>query len=537
MFWALLFFACSGSCTSDNETEAATVKVIPAAELDPHRARCSAHSGAKQPDVVFVTIDTVRADRLGYAGHSSARTPNLDALAARGQAFLQATTPLPRTTPALASMLTGLWPHHHGSREVGDRMNARRTIATELEQRGWRTVALSAMQVASPEQGFDVGFDSYEVHHDERADRLTDLALARVDEVDKNCPLFLWVHYADPHFPYLPPARWEDQPEAPGCRALAKKATNPKFRRYRLFSNQRNMASSVLDECKALYDAEIAFTDHAVGKLMAGLGERGRTDPYVVFTTDHGENQGEWGLFYEHGPDVNDASLHIPMIIAGPGIPAARTDAVARLEDVTPTLLSLLQVPKTERPPADGADLSKLWRGGKGPALALAESGSALHAKLSNYLVTGRKKRRHCINAERYSLCRGKKTGLALYDRKQDPNMRKDIKQQHPEIAASLGQAWKKWPVERTRQRVARTSRFALVASPSLSGRYSYALYDHKADPGETKDISAAHPEEAARMKAALDTWSLQLAEDNTGGATPKSAELQEALRSLGYVE
>ena len=501
-----------------------------------HAQACAAERLPDQHDVVLVTIDTLRADRLGYAGHTQAKTPHLDALAASGHAYLQATTPLPRTTPALASLLTGLQPHNHGAREVGDRITVQRTLATQLQARGWRTVAVSAMKVASPAQGLDAGFQSFDVHHDARALSLTQSALSRVDEVPAGCPLLLWVHYADPHFPYLPPQD-TPQPEAPKCRKLGERAAAGKLRRYRLFSNDNNMASEALSGCSALYDAEITATDAAVGTLIDGLKQRGRTSPLVAFTADHGENMGEWGLFFEHGPNVHDASLRVPLIIAGPGIPPARSEDVARVEDVAPTLESALAIPPSERLPSDGTDLSARWTdNATAPELALAESGSALHARLTDYLVSGRKERMHCINGPRYSLCRNAKGKESLFDRGTDPHLKTNVLSEHRQTAQTLSDAWTRWPVERTRQRVARNSRFALVARPTLQGGYSHALYDHRADPAMLQDVSDSHPEVAAELRTALDKWSHEV---DTVGTSPtdRSEETEAAMRSLGYLE
>ncbi len=524
MSWLFLLLACGG--------KPATSPPQPA----PHAQACPDGRSVGQPDVVLLTIDTLRADRLGYAGHSEAKTPHLDGLAGRGQAYLQATTPLPRTTPALASLLTGLQPHHHGAREVGDRITVDRTLATTLSERGWRTLGVSAMKVAGPDQGLDTGFQSFEVHHDARAQDLANHALTRIDEVPPTCPVMLWIHFADPHFPYLPPTGFS-QPEAPRCRRLAERAAAGKLRRVKLFSDQGGMATKALSECQDLYDAEIAYTDTAVGTLLQGLAARGRKDPIVVFTADHGENMGEWGLFFEHGPNVHDASLRVPLVIAGPSIPAARSEAVARLEDVVPTLESLLQIPSNERLPSDGEDLSGRWlRSEAGPQLALAESGSALHARLTDYLVTGRKRRMHCINGPRFSLCRTAKGKESLYDRTTDPQLRIDIRGTHPAEAARLAKAWLRWPVERTRQRVARSSRFTLVGIPQLEGGYTTRLYDHQADPGLRVDITLTHPEEAQRLGSALNTYGASL-DGEQGEVKERSKATEEAMRSLGYLE
>ncbi len=524
----VLLIACGGSTETPSPAPSAPSAIA---------AKCTGSAARKpgQHDVLLLTIDTLRADRLGYAGHAAASTPNLDALAQRGQAFLQATTPLPRTTPALASMLTGLQPHHHGAREVGDKITVKRTIATQLQAHGWKTIGVSAMKVAGPDQGLDAGFMKFTVEHDARAMDLTKTALELAGEVDESCPLMLWIHFADPHFPYLPP-KGAPQPDGATCRTLGEKAAKGKVRRYKLFSDMGGMASRALEDCKALYDAEIAYTDTAVGSLMDGLRTLGRTDPLTVFTADHGENMGEWGLFYEHGPNVHDASLNIPMVMAGPGIPSGRSLQVARLEDVRPTLQAMLKVDDPSET-TDGADLSKRWRAQElGPQIALAESGSALHTRLTDYLVTGRKSRMHCINGERFSLCRTSKGRETLYDRNSDPHLRKDVLKTHPEQASGLRTAWKDWPVERTRQRVARTTRFSLVARPQLSGGYDKALYDHRADPGLLNDVSSIHPAEFKRLDDALTTWAAQL-DDKPTEIEERSLETEEAMRSLGYIE
>ncbi|MEZ4239116.1 MAG: sulfatase-like hydrolase/transferase [Myxococcota bacterium] len=284
-----------------------------------------------RPDVIVVSVDTLRADHLGFLGHEAAHTPAIDALARSGFAFRRATTPEPRTTPALASLQTGLRPTHHGAREVGDVVTAEGRLAGWLAAAGWQTAAVSAMAVVSPEQAMDRGFDQFEVHHDERAASMAERALALARGLEGAEPAYLWVHFADPHFPYLPDPHGPVQPDAPTCRRVAEQAAAGKLRRVELFADRGGRATAMLDECRALYDAEIAAVDEAVGALLAGLAEARPGPRLVVFTADHGENQGEDGLFFEHGPSVDDADVHIPLVFAGDGVPAGTDDGVARL--------------------------------------------------------------------------------------------------------------------------------------------------------------------------------------------------------------
>ncbi|MBX2801076.1 MAG: sulfatase-like hydrolase/transferase [Myxococcales bacterium] len=479
-------------------------------------------------EVLLVTVDTLRGDRLGYVGHPEAKTPHLDALAESGRWFRHATTPLPRTTPALASLHTGLWPHHHGSREVGQPMTHGRTLAEALSDGGWRTLAVSAMRVAGPEHGFDRGFDHFSIDHDVRATMLTQQALKLLDaEVDR--PTFLWVHYADPHFPYTPPEDGPLSPEAKGCRDLIADLENKRARRPLVYGNTEGRAQEALADCQQLYDAEVAAVDAAIGTLLEGWRSKRGTDGWVIFSADHGENQGEDGLFYEHGPNVHDASLNVPLVVSGPGVVPGRDDGVARLEDVVPTVLTFAGQAVPEQ--LDGEPLQPRLAGGEGgPSVAFAESGSALHHVLHDYVVSGRA-RHHCINGPRFSLCTDKKGKRRLYDHEVDPGQKTDVSAKHPEQIEALTKAAALWPPESARERTARTSRFKLVQKPRLQGGYTTMLFDLTA--GETRDVSAEHPEVVAELTAALEEW---------GAPTPVQAEERseeelEALRALGYVE
>jgi len=482
-----------------------------------------------QPDVVIVSIDTTRADRLGFMNHPAAQTPHLDALAARGHVFTGAIAPVPRTTPAIASLMTGLAPHHHGAREVGEVMTASAPLARILQERGWQTVGISAMPVVGPDQNIDRGFDHFEVDFDAAADTLAARTLAATKGTDPDCPLFVWTHFADPHFPYAPPAQ-HPRPVAPACEAVVERAIAGKLARYRYYENRDGRSDAILTECTALYDAEVTHSDRGVGALLDGLRAQGREDPIVVFTADHGENLGEWNLYFEHGPNAHDASLRVPLVLAGPGIAAGRTASVATLEDVLPTLLNQLNIPAPKE--LDGHDLFASLR----PDWVRAESGSALHARLGDYLVAGRKKRLHCIHGPRFSLCDHPKTPRRLYDRQRDPDLRRDVSKDHPEAMKTLAEAWKRWPVERTRQRVVRTDTHMLVATPQLSGGYALALYNHVTDPTLSQDISEQTPKVLARLKPVLEKWHAELDGASTE-VSNKSKDEEQALRALGYIE
>ncbi len=276
---------------------------------------------------MLITIDTLRADRLGVYG-ARLPTPRLDALARRGVWFTSARTPVPLTLPSHASILTGLHPLQHGVLNNGSfRLGPEAlSLAEILSQRGWRTGAVVASFTLDAQFGLAQGFEEYDdplsgadpggLEGPERAaasvtERALDWLRRRGDG-----PFFLWVHYFDPHTPYAPPEPFRS--------ALA----------------------------GVPYDAEVAYVDQEVGRLLDALVGAGAI---VAVAGDHGEALGEHGES-THGLFLYDAVLRVPLILAGPGVPESGADArAASTLDLFPTLLSLLDIPS----PADlpGRDL------------------------------------------------------------------------------------------------------------------------------------------------------------------------------------
>lgn len=494
---------------------------------------------APRPNVILLTVDTLRADRLGAYGYAQARTPVLDELAARGTVFLQATTPFPRTTPALASLMTGLWPQHHGSREVSQAMLPVESLSTLLERRGYFTVGVTANNVVGKEQGFGRGFDKFAVARKPEGrlgSRVTERSLELVARRRRK-PLFLWAHYLDPHFPYRPPSSWEGQPEAPRCREAGDEAATGPLAMGAVQANQGGRAAAALLDCSLLYDEEIAYTDFEIGRLLAGLEELGLlAGAIVVVTSDHGENLGEEGLYYEHGPSLHDASLRVPLIFVGPGIVARRDAGVARLEDVAPTLLALLGVERAEWPRMDGVDLSPRLAGDaeSGPRASVAEGGSALHHQIHSFLRSGRRDGLACTNGPRLSLCGGPGEEPGLFEPAIDPQLSVDLSGSYLQERRRLEEVASRWAVEQARQRAVRIPGFKLVERPTPEGGYRRTLYDLGADPGESVDASADFPEVRAELDRLLDAWTSALPE---AASHERSAEELESLRALGYLQ
>ena len=284
------------------------------------------------PAVLLVTFDTTRADRLGSYGHDAARTPRLDALARRGLQFDAAYTPTPLTLPAHTTLLTGTWPLSHGVRDntLFTVAPAMRTLSEALVERGWRTGASVGAFVLDQRYGLDQGFESYAGPSQGASDAPTmaerpasaviDDAAAWLQTVAHDERFFLWVHLFDPHHPYQAPAE-HGGPTTDG------------------------------------YDAEIAYADAELGRLLDGLEATGRlAETLVIATSDHGESLGEHGE-QSHGFFVYDAAVKVPLLVAGPGVPTGRVSAPVSLRDIAPTVLDWCAVPRQALPAATAASL------------------------------------------------------------------------------------------------------------------------------------------------------------------------------------
>jgi arylsulfatase A-like enzyme/cytochrome c-type biogenesis protein CcmH/NrfG len=295
-----------GSCkSSDNKTAPASEGVSPQRQLN----------------LVLVTIDTLRADRLGCYGYSKIETPNLDKFARKGVLFENAVSQSPLTPPSHASMFTGMYPTVHKVRNTGGFIlkPSNTTLAEILQQQGWETAAFVGASVLKKRFGFDQGFAVYDDQmpepdasgmasdYPERpAGEVVDRAIGWLDS-QSGKPFFVWVHVFDPHTPYNPPSPFREK--------------------YR----------------GRPYDGEVAYTDQQLGRLFEALERKSPPqNTLIAVLSDHGESLSEHGE-YTHGVFLYDSTLRIPFMMAGPGVPAGlRVKQQARTIDLLPTLLELM---------------------------------------------------------------------------------------------------------------------------------------------------------------------------------------------------
>ena len=306
-------------------------------------------SRASRPNVLLVTIDTLRADHLGAYGDGNAETPNLDALAASGLKFEHAVSAVPLTLPSHSTILSGLLPPHHGLRDngAGKFPADRATLATRFSASGYRTGAFVGSFVLDHRFGLNRGFDAYddEVNRDPaspaslEAERpgsaVVDRALGWLARDDAR-PFFAWVHLYDAHAPYNPPepfaSRFRDSP----------------------------------------YDGEIASVDFQVGRLLSRLREKGLSKrTLVVVAADHGEALGEHGEL-THGFLLYEPTIRVPLLFSWPGtLPPGRSlSTPVSLADLAPTVAALAGFPFPRSGGLDGRDLSAALRKGEEPPAA-----------------------------------------------------------------------------------------------------------------------------------------------------------------------
>ena len=385
--------------------------------------------GPPPPNVVLITLDTTRADRLSCYGHDRETSPNLDRLAARGVLFTRFVNVSSWTLPTHASLMTGLHPRTHGAHydALGDETlgaavdaeHARHfrvsalseqavTLAEVLRDAGYATGGVGAGPWLKPAFGLGQGFDLYDADVDQLAGRpaseVNAIALPFLRE-HAGEPFFLFLNYFDPHDPYEPP---------PGMAA----------------------SSAPLDR----YDAEITVMDAALGEVLDELARLGvDDDTWIVVVTDHGEAFGEHGG-KGHGHSLFEEEVRGALVIKPPANSTRRFDPDERCQQVhlMPTLLDALDV--SPPGPSDAEPLGSVMR----PAVAeLYENPKDAH-----YGVESRQRHLQAVYRGRHKLIVSSRPGdpvAGLFDLSADPGERDDLSTREPELRDALHGLLAEW--------------------------------------------------------------------------------------------
>ncbi len=261
----------------------------------------------ERPSILLVTLDTTRADAIGPDA-KGVETPSFNALVPQGMRFRAAYCAVPQTLPSHTSMMTGLYAGGHGVHENARHLaDTTPLLAERLHAAGYKTAAFISAFALAKRFGLARGFDVWdEDFGDNRAERnaqeTTERALAFLHQQHPSQPLFLWVHYWDPHYPYTPP--------------------EPFRTKY----------------AKNLYYGEVAFMDQQLGRLVAAFRQSAKQPVAMIFVGDHGEGLGEHGE-QQHGNLMYQATMHVPLLLVGPGVKAGTSDTPVSTRRIFHTIL------------------------------------------------------------------------------------------------------------------------------------------------------------------------------------------------------
>lgn len=432
----------------------------------------------RRPGVLFISIDTLRADHCSLYGYARKTTPRIEGFAKAGVVFEHAYAPMATTAPSHSTMFTGLLPRRHGVLKNGLILGANHdTLAEKLQRAGYRTGAVVSSFVVNHRFGLDQGFSSYddsfpeggstsrnqtfedfevEGGFDQRADHTTEKAAAFLSRhgylggSPPDQPFFLWVHYFDPHGPYVPPRRYR-HPFAP------------------------KDESDAMQAMLASYDGEVRFTDAMIGELLDTLAKAGLLETtLVVITADHGEGLMTHG-HQNHGLHLYEEAVRVPLLVRWPaGLPGGtRVKEPVSLADILPTVTELAGLGPAS-PGGDGMSLAPVLRGERraDPLRPIfLERREYAPQRISGFDVRGSK------------------------------------------MALRLGQ-------------------FKYIEAPEEK---TAELYDLDADAEERRNLAAERAPQAQAMARLLDDWRKRPGAGRA--AADQSPETQEALRALGYVQ
>jgi arylsulfatase A-like enzyme len=303
--------------------------------------------------VLLVTIDTLRADHMGLYGYHRETTPHIDALGARGVVFEEAYTYWPKTRGSFVGIMTGRLAAQSGYGKTHPLLlDFNPTLATSLRAAGYETAAIVDNPNVAASLGYARGFDRYRETWEEEAlvtemDRtraITEDGVRFLEGARPDQPFLLWLHYVNPHTPYTPPPPFDTvfvDDEARQGPPL-----EPVDGFFGGVHRPWEVPGSPLGYYVAQYDGEIATVDAEVGRVLHALGASAVGDStLVVLTSDHGESLGEHDYYFEHGANLYDPCMRIPLVMAGPDLEEGRrSEVLATTLDLIPTILDAVKV-------------------------------------------------------------------------------------------------------------------------------------------------------------------------------------------------
>ena len=428
---------------------------------------CASSTVAQAPvepvNVVLVVIDTLRADHVSAYGYDRKTTPNIDRLAEGGILYENAVSAAPWTLPAHASLFTGLYVRDHGTTNRNWTLDpSHETLAQRLQRAGYHTAGYSNNVWLNDTSGLKRGFKVFEEMWRQQHTRVEGISADRPDTdmggdrttkrifdwidglPDIGRPFFTFVNYFEPHLPYRPTIPYDDD-------FLDEGTPKPIVKRLRSFYAPRELGyilklpwmrvpDSEIEILAALYDGEIAYIDSIIGRLVAGLEERGLMDNTVlVITSDHGEHFGENHML-DHKFSVYEPLIKVPLILYAPGrLPAGlRIEDQVQVHDLFGTLLDLVGLDP------EGKRQLPLEKGGKGLDYTFAQLDypeaflQAIRSKIQGQDGKAVARALDTVRDRQYKLIRGSDDTYQLYDIVADPYESNDLAEEKPEEVKRL---------------------------------------------------------------------------------------------------
>lgn len=407
-------------------------------------------TGYRRPgcNVILISLDTLRADRLGCYGYEKNTSPAIDRFAEKALLFENSFSNASWTLPSHMSLMTSMYPKQHGVRDQDSRLSRdKKTLAEALRDEGYRTAAFTAGYLVSAVFGFDRGFEVYMEEYNTKKEnpdhgwRLKHVAknLMFWLEENKDEKFFLFVHCYDTHEPFIAHTYMEKFEEDYDGRLdfLNNRAAfnaSPEYKKYKEYvegyfninifyreiinKGRIEMREPDIGHIRALYDNEVRYVDYYFGKLMDELTSMGLMDNTVIIVwSDHGQELLERGRI-QHGGSLHDEIIGVPLIVYIPGMDGGRTAALAQGIDIAPTILDILGI---QSPPGFmGVPLLSTKRG-------------------NNPFVAAQQKRVNALRTGEYKLLVHNKTkDVWLFDLGKDPGEMNNIAAGHPELVNDL---------------------------------------------------------------------------------------------------
>lgn len=315
---------------------------------------CRTRRHKKRPWVFLISVDTLRADHLGCYGYHRNTSPAIDRFAEDALLFKNCLSHAPITGSSCASMLSGLLPHE--IKVVGNNSPPRKAkmLAEILKSAGYKTLGVVSNYVLRKGIGWEQGFKIYDTSFGDRelvrrtperiAEDTTDRAVELLKKFHTE-QLFMWIHYQDPHGPYIPPKTFAEMFRDHGKRAANLKLNETVSGWGGIPSYQKLGENTDLHYYISQYDGEIRYFDDHFNRLLDALKELGRFErSLIIFTSDHGEGMGEHDYYFAHGENLYNSLIHVPLIVKfGREMTGIRTDFVQHV-DIVPTILKILGI-------------------------------------------------------------------------------------------------------------------------------------------------------------------------------------------------